>query len=403
MTEFKDIHSRQLQLLSDDELNLRLNRVRAGLEALGADSVLITDAANIYYLTGRVFAGYVYFNIADSKPYYIVRRPNDLISDRSSRLGRFAEIADILCHNQNCTAPERLGLEFDIISYNLSTRLMNTIAGTEFADASGVMRRARSVKTCLEQQLMKESGLRHEHVYSRIPHVYQAGMTDIELQVEIERQSRLEGNLGIFRISGSDMEIHMGNVITGENSDTPTPYDFAMGGAGLNPSLPVGADGSLIEPHHTVMVDVNGDFTGYMTDMTRVFSLGNVEPLASEAHECSIKICRELEKLGTPGTPASQLYERAIEIVTQHGLEHYFMGHAQKAGFIGHGVGIEINELPVIAPRSKDILQLNNVIALEPKFVIPQVGAVGIENTYIVTANGLERITNAPEHIISLD
>ncbi len=189
MTEFKDIHSRQLQLLSDDELNLRLNRVRAGLEALGADSVLITDAANIYYLTGRVFAGYVYFNIADSKPYYIVRRPNDLISDRSSRLGRFAEIADILCHNQNCTAPERLGLEFDIISYNLSTRLMNTIAGTEFADASGVMRRARSVKTCLEQQLMKESGLRHEHVYSRIPHVYQAGMTDIELQVEIERQS----------------------------------------------------------------------------------------------------------------------------------------------------------------------------------------------------------------------
>ncbi len=79
------------------------------------------------------------------------------------------------------------------------------------------------------------------------------------------------------------------------------------------------------------------------------------------------------------------------------------MGHAQKAGFIGHGVGIEINELPVIAPRSKDILQLNNVIALEPKFVIPQIGAVGIENTYIVTANGLERITNAPEHIISLD
>lgn len=401
MTEFKDIHSRQLQLLSDDELNLRLNRVRAGLVALGADSVLITDAANIYYLTGRVFAGYVYFNIADSKPYYIVRRPNDLISDRSSRLGRFAEIADILCHNQNCTAPERLGLEFDIISYNLSTRLMNTIAGTEFADASGVMRRARSVKTCLEQQLMKESGLRHEHVYSRIPHVYQAGMTDIELQVEIERQSRLEGNLGIFRISGSDMEIHMGNVITGENSDTPTPYDFAMGGAGLNPSLPVGADGSLIEPHHTVMVDVNGDFTGYMTDMTRCFALGTLDSKTLGAHQLSIDIVHALTDMARPGAAARELYEKATMMAKEAGYTDYFMGHRQHAGFVGHGLGIEINEGPVISPRSKDILEAGNAIALEPKFVIPGQGAAGIENTIIVKEEGAaECITNAPEQII---
>ncbi len=79
------------------------------------------------------------------------------------------------------------------------------------------------------------------------------------------------------------------------------------------------------------------------------------------------------------------------------------MGYTQKAGFIGHGVGIEINELPVIAPRSRDILQENNVLALEPKFVVPGVGAVGIENTYIVTSGGLERITDSPEDIISLE
>ena len=78
------------------------------------------------------------------------------------------------------------------------------------------------------------------------------------------------------------------------------------------------------------------------------------------------------------------------------------MGHRQKAGFIGHGVGIEINELPVIAPRSRDILAIGNVIALEPKFVIPSVGAVGVENTYVVTPNGMECITHAPEEIINL-
>ena len=80
------------------------------------------------------------------------------------------------------------------------------------------------------------------------------------------------------------------------------------------------------------------------------------------------------------------------------------MGHRQKAGFIGHGVGIEINERPVIAPRSRDILAAGNVIALEPKFVIPGTGAVGIENTYVVMADGPARcLTNAPEEIISFE
>ena len=79
------------------------------------------------------------------------------------------------------------------------------------------------------------------------------------------------------------------------------------------------------------------------------------------------------------------------------------MGHRQHAGFIGHGVGIEINELPVIAPRSRDIIREHNVIALEPKFVIPDTGAVGIENTYIVHSDHVECITPAPEEIIYFD
>ena len=83
-------------------------------------------------------------------------------------------------------------------------------------------------------------------------------------------------------------------------------------------------------------------------------------------------------------------------------LDDYFMGHAQKAGFVGHGVGIEVNEMPVLAPRSKDILQYNNVIAIEPKFVIPEVGAVGIENTYVVRETHLECLTNFPEQISEL-
>ena len=103
--------------------------------------------------------------------------------------------------------------------------------------------------------------------------------------------------------------------------------------------------------------------------------------------------------MAKPGVEAKALYEEAMKIVKDAGLEEYFMGLKQKAGFIGHGVGIEVNELPVIAPRSRDVLQAGNVIALEPKFVIPQVGAVGIENNYVVRDSGLECLSNFPEVI----
>lgn len=401
MTETKDIHSRKLQLLDDDELARRLDHIRKALEAVGADSVLISDSANIYYLTGRVFAGYIYYNVADSKPYYIVRRPNDLESDRSSRLGRFAEIVGLLCENPSCTAPQRMGLELDLLNYSMAKRLADTLSGVEIVNASGAIRAARAVKTQLEQDLMRKSGILHARVYSRIPHVYQEGMTDIELQIEIERQSRLEGNLGIFRISGTDMEIYMGNVLTGENSDTPTPYDFAMGGAGLNPSLPVGADGSVITPHHTVMVDVNGNFTGYMTDMSRCFALDKPDAKTLGAHQLSVDIVHALTDMARPGAAARELYEKAAAMATEAGYANYFMGHRQHAAFVGHGLGIEINEGPVISPRSKDILQAGNTIAIEPKFVIPGQGAAGIENTIIVKTEGAaECITNAPEQIL---
>ncbi len=150
------------------------------------------------------------------------------------------------------------------------------------------------------------------------------------------------------------------------------------------------------------MVDLNGDFTGYMTDMTRVFSVGDLPQLALDAHQCSIDICRMFEKQALPGVEAKELYHAAADMAEERGLSRYFMGHRQHAGFVGHGLGIEINEWPVIAPRSRDVLAAGNMIALEPKFVIPEVGAVGIENTYHITPDGAVALTGAPEEIVAL-
>lgn len=388
----------RLRLLSHEESQTRLDKIRAMMAADNLRAILISDNANKYYVTGRVFAGYVYIPL-EGPVMYFVRRPVELEGDGVVYIRKPEEIAASVGLN----VPESIGLELDVTPYSTAMRLKSIFPQSELKNASAVMRRARAVKTAAEIEMIRRSGVKHVHVYGRIPHLYQPGMNDLELQVEIEKLSRLEGCLGQFRISGDSMELYMGNVLVGDNADFPSPYDFAMGGQGLDPSLPVGANGNSIKPGDTVMVDMNGNFDGYMTDMTRVFALGEISELAVKAHQCSIDIHRELCRMMRPGAEAKVLYAKAEEMVRERGLHPYFMGHRQHAGFIGHGIGIEINELPVIAPRTRDIIAAGNVIALEPKFVIPGCGAVGIENTYAVYDDHVECLTPAPEEISYFD
>lgn len=391
-------HHSDLVLLPAEEHSLRISRLREAMSRGQMPAILISDLANIYYLTGRVFAGYIFIP-ADGMPVFFVRRPVDLAGDGVVYIRKPEQMAGSIGLNM----PATVGLELDLLPCSAAERL-HVALGENIAivNASPVMRQARSVKTPFEQEALRRSGVKQERVYRLIPRLYREGMTDIELQVEIERALRLEGCLGQFRISGSSMELYMANILAGDNADNPTPYDFAMGGAGLDPSLPVGASGEIIREGNAVMVDANGNFTGYMTDMTRTFTLGEVSDVARKAQQTSIDICAAIAAAARPGAEAKALYHIAEKMAEEAGLSDYFMGHRQKAGFVGHGVGIEINELPVLAPRSRDIIAEGNVIAVEPKFVIPGTGAVGIENTYIVGRDATECITRAPEQLTSL-
>ena len=389
----------QLVLLPADEAQRRITKIQKAIAGV-CDAVLLTDNADLYYLTGRVYAGWAYVP-AEGDPTWFVRRPVEM-EGRGVVAVRKPE--EIPAHLDALGLPEpaALGLELDIIPYTQAERLQKAFSRSKLVNSTPAIRQARSVKTDFEVALIRQSGVKHTEVYGRIPSLVTLGMTDYELEVAIEHLSRVEGCLGQFRISGQSMEFFMGNLLAGDNADVPSPYDFAMGGKGMDPSLPMGACGEEIKRGTTVMVDANGNYTGYMTDMTRVFRLGEIPEDALRAHSCSLDIHRMFRKNALPGAAVSDLYEEALGIVTEARLERYFMGHRQHAGFIGHGVGIEINEWPVIAPKSRQVIEEGNVIALEPKFVIPHIGAVGIENTYVIRHDGPECLTNAPEEIRDL-
>lgn len=390
-----------LVVISADEFQLRLSKIRATMKAMGLTNALIASNANLYYITGRVYSGYALITL-DHDPVFFVKRPVHLQGERVVSIHKPENILKSLV-DMGIVLDGSLGLELNRLPYNTVTRLQKALDARTLADAGTMMAITRSVKTSVQIEMLKASGIRHAAVYRRVPELFREDMSDVELQVEIEHELRTHGCLGQFRIAGEDMELFMGNLLAGDNADSPSPYDFAMGGAGVDFSLPVGADGTLIHPGMTVMVDMCGNFTGYMTDMTRTFRCGTIKQEAMDAHKLSIDICHELQRLGTPGTEAKALYEVAANMAKDAGMEHLFMGHRQHAGFVGHGIGIEVNELPVLAPKSRDILQPGNVIAIEPKFVVPGTGAVGIENTYVVRESGdMECITNCPEELIEL-
>ena len=294
-------------------------------------------------------------------------------------------------------------LEGDELPFTEYNRLAACFPETEVVPCgTALIRQARSVKTPMEIEMFRRSGAAHTKAYEQIPSVYQPGMTDRQLSVEIERLMRLEGCLGIFRVFGQSMEIFMGSLLAGDNAAVPSPYDFALGGKGLDPSLPGGVSGTLLQAGQCFMVDMGGNFYGYMGDMSRVFSIGKLPEQAYAAHQTCLEIQEEIVAMAKPGTVCEDMYNRAIEIVTKAGFADYFMGVDQKAKFIGHGIGLEINEMPVLAPRMKQELEPGMVFALEPKIVLPGIGPVGIENSWAVTTDGLEKLTLCKEEIIEL-
>lgn len=380
----------------------RKEKIQAALRRLPADALLLADNANLYYTSSRVFCGYTYVP-AEGDMIYFVRRPVGLAGDNVVYIRKPEQIIEEM-QKRGLPLPQTLLVEGDSLSYNEYTRLASAFSSSRILPGgTALIRQVRAVKTPFEIGMIRQSAASHDMLYRHIPKLYTPGMTDLEFSIEIERAARQHGSLGIFRIFGRSMEIFMGNVLAGENADTPTPYDFAMGGAGLDDSLPIGCNGTTIHPGQTVMVDVNGNFTGYMTDLSRVYSLGEIPEKARHAHAVSLEIEQAVMSMARPGVAASELYDKALAIARDRKVEDYFMGHRQKAGFVGHGVGIEINEQPVLAPRSRDVLEAGMVFALEPKFVIPGVGPVGIENTFLVTDDGVERLTNCEEEIRSLD
>lgn len=275
------------------------------------------------------------------------------------------------------------------------------LPAAELVDLSAPIRAQRSVKVAAEIAAQREAAVRLGAVLAEIPTFLRAGMRELDLAVEIESRLRRAGSQGAPRMRGFNNEMWMGIAVAGAAAAEPGCFDGPVVGQGLHAAYPAGSSEHVIRRGEPVLVDFCFVHKGYVADMTRVAVIGELPPELARAHEVAIAIQDEVAAGLVPGAIPAELWERARAHAEREGLGDKFMGPpGDQARFVAHGVGLELDELPVLAPGFTSPLVAGQVLAVEPKFVFPGLGAVGVENDYAVTEQGGDRFCDLADAVM---
>jgi Xaa-Pro aminopeptidase len=225
-------------------------------------------------------------------------------------------------------------------------------------------------------------------------------MTELELAGKIEAEARKLGHQGVVRMRLWGSEMFYGHLMSGPAGAAPSFLSSPTGGYGAGPAVAQGPSFKTVQRHEPVLVDYVFAHNGYLSDHARIFSLGPLPPELNQAHEAMLQIQQMVKKQALPGVKSGVLYERALEKAQSLGYAEYFMGIGnERIRFVGHGIGLEVDEYPFLAAGQQLLLKEGMTIALEPKLIFPGQGVVGIENTHVVTQAGLEQLGHFPEEV----
>ncbi len=395
-----------MRLTPLDELSARLTRLQDGLQARGLDGALISQNADLFYFTGTMQTSNL-FVPASGDPLLLTRKSHERACQESPLphivpIRSLKEIPGLLGVH-GFPDPARLGLELDVLPANTYLAYRDLLPETRLVDVSPLIRGIRAVKSDYEVAILREAAERLDSIFAAVESFAVPGVTEVELAGLLESVARRDGHPGIVRMRYFNQENFYGHVLSGESGAIPSYLDSPTGGYGLGPSMPQGASLRAIRAGEPIFIDLVAVVDGLMVDQTRVFALGDLPEDLAAAHQTMLEVQSTVAAAAVPGAVCGDLYELAVTTAAKKGLADNFMGlGADRVAFVGHGVGLELNELPVLARGAKAILQTGNVFALEPKCLFPGRGAVGIENTWLVTENGPVRLTTTPDELTIL-
>lgn len=397
-----------IQQVSKQELFGRINNLYNTVKNYDGDwdYIFITDKINQYYFTGTIQdAMFVLKN--DGSYFCFVRRSFErakiecpLQPENICPMASYKDIADIIPKNTR-----KIYMETEVMPYAALERIGKyfDVSKSFIAPIDRIIQKIRAVKSPYELSCMEESGRQHKILFENIiPALLREGMSEAELTGKIYEKMVGLGYHGVTRFGRIQTEMIIGQLGFGDNSIYPTNFDGPGGMRGMCAAVPIIGDRNrLLKKGDLVFSDVGYGYNGYHTDRTQVYMFGaNPPDEAAAYHKECMRIQKKIAELLKPGGIPSEIYNAVTEELNAEFLSGFMGTKDAQVKFLGHGVGLQIDEYPVIANKFNEPLIENMTIAVEPKRSIKNFGMVGVEDTYVVTKDGGRCITGGEKEII---
>ena len=388
------------------EIDKRIEKFQQWLLQAGIDGALILQNTDLFYFSGTIQQSHLYIP-AQGQALLMVRKSLQR-AQAESALSTIIPLTSpkqlmTLIQDNGLKPPAILGMELDVLPANNYLYYRKLFPDMEIRDISLPIRMIRAVKSDYELSLIRQAAAFSDQVAETVPNLLKAGLTEIELAGMVEAEARRLGHQGIVRMRLWGAEMFYGHLMAGPAAAVPSYLASPTGGASVTAAVAQGPSFRKIRRNEPILLDYVFAWKGYISDHTRVYAIGRPPSALADAHAHMLDLQEQIKAMAVPGVAAGDLYAAAVKMARQKGVGAHFMGaEADRIRFIGHGVGLELDEFPFLAKGQKTELKTGMVVALEPKLIFPGKGVVGIENTHVVTHTGLEQLTHADQHIVSV-
>lgn len=377
-------------------------RARMDASSPGWEMAFVLERIHLYYFTGTLQDGMLIIPRNGEAVFWIKRSyERALVESNFPCIRKMESYRDAA---KETKVPRTVYLETGSLTLAQLQRLQKYFSFTEVLSADTQIAHVRSVKSAYELSLMEEAGRIHRHVLEDcVSSILHEGMDEIELNSDLYSLMVREGHQGMMRF-GLFNEMLLGQVCFGTSSISPTCVNTPGGILGMHPSVPLmGSRERKLAKGDLVFIDIACGHKGYHTDKTQTYMFGKPLPDAAiEAHFRCVDIQDEIASLLKPGAIPSKIYNHIIDGIDPAFCPGFMGFGDNQVNFLGHGIGLWVAETPVIARGFDDPLEEGMVFAIEPKKGIPDVGLVGVENTFIVTPQGGRSITGSHRGLMSV-
>lgn len=392
--------------VSPTELHSRLTRFRRAMDKYNPswEFAVIFSKINLYYFTGTMQEGMLMIPRDDEAIFWVRRSYERAINE-----SLFPAIKPMDSYRDAAGSypqlPKTVYLETEFVPMAMYQRFQKYFQFSEVKPLDYQVAITRAVKSPYELSLMEEAGNIHREILEEhVPFLLKEGMNEVMLAGELYSVMLKKGHHGLVRFGMFDTEVVLGHIAFGESSIYPTSFNGPGGNYGMSPAVPlIGNRKRLLKKGDLVFVDIGLGVNGYHTDKTMTYMFGRPLPQdAIKEHLRCVEIQDRIAAMLKPGAIPSKIYEEIMNSLEPSFLENFMGFGSRQVKFLGHGIGLTIDEVPVIAKGFDEPLEENMVLALEPKKGIKDIGMVGIENTFVVTPQGGRCITGESKGLINV-